>query len=196
MSRLFCVTRCSFLICSGVLVRPHLIFSKPKGVSSHSHNYTFSGNPCPAEGAGRRWMHSLFFFRSSARKSLGASRRLFTALEEGQGDFRLAIATAGRLEELPYACLCPQVRRSMGGDSFALRSVHVQCERESFRRLGRLWKKSEGKNILWWMMCAVVHAVAARTSSETGFGKGFRFWAGRRYADRAAGTRDYRAEYP
>ena len=38
-------------------------------------------------------MHSLFFFRSSARKSLGASRRLFTALEEGQGDFRLAIAT-------------------------------------------------------------------------------------------------------
>lgn len=60
-------------------------------------------------------MHSLFFFRSSARKSLGASRRLFTALEEGQGDFRLAIATAGRLEEPPYACLCPQVRRSMGG---------------------------------------------------------------------------------
>ena len=90
----------------------------------------------------------------------------------------------------------PAGAQKHGGDSFALRSVHVQCERESFRRLGRLWKKSEGKNILWWMMCAVVHAVAARTSSETGFGKGFRFWAGRRYADRAAGTRDYRAEYP
>lgn len=98
--------------------------------------------------------------------------------------------SAGRA---PYACLCPQVRRSMGG-LFRASFSTCQCERESFRRLGRLWKKSEGKNILWWMMCAVVHAVAARTSSETGFGKGFRFWAGRRYADRAAGTRDYRAD--
>lgn len=100
---------------------------------------------------------------------------------------------AGRLEE-PRMPACAHRCAEAWGDSFALRSVHV--ERESFRRLGRLWKKSEGKNILWWMMCAVVHAVAARTSSETGFGKGFCFWAGRRYADRAAGTRDYRAEYP
>lgn len=195
MRRLLCVTRCSFLICSGVLVRPYLIFSKTKGESSHSHNYTFSGNPSPAEGQdGGGCTASSFFDLRHGRASAPAGDYL-RRWKKGRGTSvsPLQPQVGWKSRRMPA---CARRCAEAWGDSFALRSVHVQCERESFRRLGRLWKKSEGKNILWWMMCAVVHAVAARTSSETGFGKGFRFWAGRRYADRAAGTRDYRAEYP